>query len=219
LRSAHGACLALVVAACTGDNPLYTSGKDLSTGDAAMPIAPGPDMTIDLSMSTAVDLSPPPCTASQRSCDGKDSERCKAGLFVPDRQCPAASMCESGYCSVPPGSITTTTGKSCVFGSGGSNATCATGAATPDTCQPFISSAGPPAQVTWVCDTPVGAGVAGTACTKDADCGSGFCALNGSCFSACATVAECPSPAQMQCKQVTIVVEGATVLAMSCTAM
>jgi hypothetical protein len=213
----RSACIVVLLAgACTDHNPLYTPGTDLAMRDGAMPIAIVGDMTMPAvgDMTTGT-----PCAAGERSCTTTGSERCQAGILTADRTCPDSSMCTNGYCSVPPGGIGQTMGKSCAFGGGASQATCQTGASSPETCQPFIAAAGPPAQVTWVCDTSVGAGVAGTACTNDTDCNSGFCGGNGTCFVACVTVGECGGSMQMQCKQVAIMVEGSPVMASSCIPM
>jgi hypothetical protein len=209
----------LLLAACTSGNPLYKPDYVYST-DAATPIGV---TTTDMAMSGSVDLSPPAnqCTDGQRSCGpaAKASEDCMSGAFVPDRACPQASMCADGYCAAPPASGSTNTGKSCETGNTVSDTSCKSGSGPSGTCQPFITAAGPPATVTWVCDTPVGAGVAGTACTENQACGSGFCGSNGTCFVACFTDLECPDPMHMQCVSETIVVEGSPVVANSCIPM
>jgi hypothetical protein len=81
-------------------------------------------------------------------------------------------------------------------------------------CQPFVKNGG---DVTWACAPPIGNGIVGQKCSHGADCRSGFCGSNGTCFRACAFVTDCPnSGGPYACTPVQITVEGVPVTANSC---
>jgi hypothetical protein len=147
------------------------------------------------------------------------SEVCKAGMFAVDRTCPTQSFCASGYCNAPGGGA-----QSCQL-SGGPNEQDCLGLSSTLSCQPFVDPKNPTAAgVQWFCDTEVApcttmppGGCPGDACTSGAQCRSGFCGSNGTCYRACLSQADCPStnPA-LKCSTVQIDVEGVMVSALSC---
>jgi hypothetical protein len=224
------AASAALLAACTVSNPLYNGsggaggagggGSDLG-GHGGHGGAGGSGGTGGAGGSPQDMSIVPACTDGARRCGANDSEVCVGGVFQPDRLCPSASMCATtgqaaGYCAPPPMS-NTGVGNGCDFGFGPQENLCFSTTADTNSCQPFVDDpvAG---TVTWVCDKPVGTGVPGAACTAGAQCRSGFCGSNGTCFRACQNDNDCPRTAGVtfQCMDVQITVEGVTVTASSC---
>jgi hypothetical protein len=151
------------------------------------------------------------------------SQGCDAnGQWRTERHCPYGdgkgdgAMCTNDYCA-PPATLMPTdcgtagpTEQQCeqlVAGSQGHHFSC----------QPFIADAKSPATVAWWCAVPatLGTGVAGTACTLNSQCHTGFCGSNGTCFWACRNATECRL-GTLQCSEVTIHVEGQSITTRSC---
>jgi hypothetical protein len=163
------------------------------------------------------------CSGDQRLCiqvPSPTSVLCTSGMFVKDRVCPfgngssQGAVCQNGYCAPP-----TTNGTTSCGTGGPLEQVCeqmGSGTAKPFSCQPFISNPSTPT-VDWWCAVAAnkGAGVAGSSCTKDSDCHTGFCASNGTCFWSCQSTGDCLS-ATLTCKAVTIKVEHVQVSATSC---
>ncbi len=142
---------------------------------------------------------------------------CTGGALTPDRDCPNGSTCTSGYCAPPPQQqFGSAIGRNCVFNNRPSEALCNTFAGDAS-CQPFLNPANPGGPVKWTCDTNVGSGTLGTACSQGNSCATGFCGSNGTCFQACDNDVDCFVPgASFQCQDVKIVVEGRTLQSKSC---
>jgi hypothetical protein len=199
------------VAACVADNPYYSPSTEMDlAGVAPMDLssaAPG-----DLSMSS------PMCTDGKRACSGSKAESvvCESGMFVADRMCPTGSTCADGVCGLP-ASGPNNSGRSCMSVIGGATATlCFQGAMMPvPDCQPFVQMG----SIVWECAPPVGNGGVGVSCTKGAECRSGFCGSNGTCYRACVFATDCPnSGGKWVCSPVQISVEGVQTTANSCVA-
>ncbi len=218
------ATVALLAVACTAHNPDYTGGGGGGGGGSA---GGGGGMGGDLAgtpppadlAGTNVDLAGPmgPCTAGQRQCAGiVASDRCEGGMFVVDRVCPASSSCMNDYCAPPTPMVGTQVGLRCDANGGAQQLQCMASAAANLSCQPFVDANNH--NVHWFCDSAVGAGRAGTKCTKGSECRSGVCAVNaGVCFDACQQSQDCTLIApNLTCQQTTIVVEGVTVNGKSC---
>jgi hypothetical protein len=194
------AALALL-AACTAPNPDFVANRDLApaSGDLSGP----------------VDLNGPmgTCGAGERKCaTASASDICEKGVFILDRACPAGSACTDTYCSPPATMLPSQIGQRCDANGGAQEVQCSASLKAMLECQPFIDPDNH--QVQWFCDTVVGNGVAGTACTKGAQCTSGFCGDNGTCVRACQKDLECKNG--MTCKMVNIVVEGVRTQVGSC---
>jgi hypothetical protein len=197
----HLATLAVLFAACTTHNPSFVGNADLNppSGDLAGP----------------ADLSGPmgTCGPGERKCPAPTaSDRCENGTFIVDRECPAGSVCSLTYCAPPVSMLPTQIGQRCDAGNGAQDLQCSASKMLMLTCQPFVNPANKSVQ--WFCDTPVGAGAAGTACTRASQCRSGICGANGTCFAACQQDFECKNG--LHCNGVDILVEGVRVQAGSC---
>jgi hypothetical protein len=153
------------------------------------------------------------------------SEDCSGGQWSIDRVCPWASHlksdadCQHDYCAPPTSNVTYT----CDDHGGALEDACSGGGnAGPDfSCQPFITNAANKTVEWWCAVAAVqGPGVAGSPCTTGADCHSGFCASNGTCFWACQSAQDCPPSktghTPTPCTKVTIHVEGVDIAALSC---
>jgi hypothetical protein len=166
---------------------------------------------------------PGECGPGERQCTNTpspSSESCQSNMFVLDRRCPFASLafngatCNGGYCRPPTGQTMLPCGTA---GGDGDDFICAQqGNGTRAlSCQPFVSN---PAKgtVEWFCAVAVtnARGSAGDPCTSGAECRTGFCGSNGTCFVACTNDNECPGP--IGCGNVKITVEGVTVSTQSC---
>jgi hypothetical protein len=216
------ATITLLLVGCTMPNPDYVepgvggggSGSggggvggmiDAGTADLAMKDGAAPSSSPDLS-------SPPECQSGDRSCANGSSVACVGGKKVPDRICPSGpngpGSCQAGYCELP------TDAPQCDFGNGPSEDYCYQQVSPNSTCVPFITGQ---AGVTWACGGVVGTKASGDACTNGAQCRSGLCGSNGTCFRPCTGVQDCPqhSPA-LSCKPIMLVVEGVPVTAHSC---
>ena len=194
----HLATLALLVAACTTHNPNFVGDGSSLTGDLAGP----------------ADLNGPmgSCGAGERKCPAATaSDRCEKGVFVVDRQCPAGSTCMLTYCAPPSTMLPTQIGQRCDAG-GAQDLQCLANKTLMLECQPFIDPTN--RSVQYFCDAPVGSGGAGTSCTRGSECKSGFCATNGTCFSACQQDLECKNG--LRCRGVEILVEGVRAQSGSC---
>lgn len=211
--------IALVGASCTAANPLYTPSADLGDAGTLGEVdfstnVPGPDLA-----TPGPDLSAPVCTEGKRSCLSVGSAICEASTLVLDRTCPQASTCADGYCQPPPLSPNGV-GKSCATAGAANENLCTIGSSgnNPPSCQPFVDDASGSLKVVWHCARAVGAGLPSTPCTDGAQCRSGFCGSNGTCFRACASELDCPSSGQGKrvCEEVEILVEGLAVKAKSC---
>ena len=210
------AALALLCAAgCTAHNPDYTGGGG-GGGGVGADLA---GVTLDLA-GVVLDLSGPmgTCSGDQRKCAGATaSDRCEGGMFVVDRECPAASSCTNNYCAPPTAMFGTQIGARCDAQGGAQQIQCS--AAPPPamvSCQPFVDPS--TKNIRWFCDTAVGSGRAGTHCTSGAECRSGVCAAAGTCFDACQRDQDCFSTANpgLTCKSFDITVEGVTITAKGC---
>jgi hypothetical protein len=202
------AALLLLLPACTAHNSFYVpdgdegAPTDLGRRDGAPPLdLSGPH---DLAIGG-------PCVIGQRSCAGSFSEYCPNGMFAADRACPTGSMCAVGHCQPPLGA------HPCDAVPGPQENQCV---AVSDTlsCQPFVVKPNT-ATIGWSCTKAVGAGLPGVACTSGAQCRSGFCGSNGTCFRACANSADCPQATMgkpFSCSTVNIIVEGIPIKAGSC---
>jgi hypothetical protein len=203
----------LFLVACTVDNPNYRP----TTLDAGADLSGKPS---DMSGPKQPDLSTPPgCASGPRVCLASGaSASCMGGGYVIDRKCPTGSTCSDGFCSPPAQGTFPPQGMGCtgnVGGGGGNN---------PNenicifvnqaySCQPFILSGA----LDWVCAAAVGTGTPGTTCTVGADCRTGFCGDNGTCFRGCNNDSDCPNTGQtLTCQTVNITVEGQTISAKSC---
>lgn len=194
----------LFAAACTAHNPDFVGGAGDLNG------APPADLA-----GATLDLAGPmgACSAGQRMCAGTvASDRCEAGVFIVDRVCPPMSQCMSNYCAPPPPVPASQVGQRCdAIGGGPQQLACM--ATSGLSCQPFVVPG--TGTLRWYCDTSVGAGSAGTHCTKGSECRSGFCGGNGTCFEACQNAG--PTTAcTLNCQSVELVVEGVKVTAKSC---
>jgi hypothetical protein len=155
------------------------------------------------------------CQADERTCQGNASAGCTNGTAVVDRTCPSASMCVDGYCEPPPPSgMFGVEGRPCVFNGSPTESACTMTGSTEFSCQPFVVDA-QNEDVEWVCARAVGMKGRGDACTTGAECRSGFCGSNGTCFRACVGDRDCNSASQ-RCADVKIVVEGIEVQERSC---
>lgn len=207
MRNPSALPLLLLVAGCTAHNPDYMPGAGGGGDLAGTPPA-------DLA-GAVVDLAGPmgACSSGQRTCAGTvASDRCEGGMFVVDRVCPMGSACMSNYCAPPPPVPASQVGQRCdQIGGGPQQLACM--AAPGLSCQPFVVAGTD--TLRWYCDTAVGAGVAGTHCTKGSDCRSGFCGSNGTCFEACQQ-ASTTTFCTLSCQTVDIVVEGVKTSVKSC---
>jgi hypothetical protein len=211
------AVFALIIfsAGCTAANPDYVP-PDGSVGtqrDLAM------GKHVDLAMQLAPDLSmppPPACQGADRSCtpDSAASELCANSSFQIDRTCPGGSMCQGGYCQVPPPGPDGIVGNPCT-----SEADCAAVSNLADSCQPFVVDPNADPPVEWHCASSVGDGASGTKCQDGSTCRSGFCiAATSTCFRACTDDLDCPVRLGVKtvCRPEMITVEGVAVTANSC---
>lgn len=225
------ACAAL---GCTSANPAYVgSGHGFDGGGAPLPgdlAAPGGGGgggAGDMAPAGAGDMTAPACSAGQRRCvqlPTPTSQVCAAGGYHHDRTCPfgtanmTGAVCDNGYCRPPTTNGTTSCGSGgpleSVCEQGGNSGP---GSSKAFSCQPFVADP-QTKDVAWWCAVAAnaGAGVAGTKCTKDSDCHTGFCGSNGTCFWACQSGADCLGML-LRCVPVTITVEGVTVATKSCT--
>jgi hypothetical protein len=186
-----------VVAGCTAHNPNYQ--RDLGPSDLA---------------GVVLDLSGPggPCNSGQRSCAGTESsERCENGMFVVDRVCPYNSECMQTYCAPPTPVASSSIGERCDTNGGPQQLLCL---AQPGlSCQPFVDPLAH--SLRFFCDKAIGAGVAGSPCTRGNECRSGFCASNGTCFEGC-LASGFGTGCLLTCKSVDITVEGIKQTVKSC---
>ncbi len=201
--------LACLLAACTTHNPDYLGGG--GGGDLA-------GVSLDLA-GAVLDLAGPmgACSAGQRMCAGTvASDRCEGGMFVVDRVCPASSLCVATYCAPPPAAVIGEVGHRCDGNGGPQQLQCMAMTTNNLSCQPFVNPTNQ--TVRWFCDASVGPGIAGTHCTRGAECRSGFCGSNGTCFDACQNDQDCKLFAglNLTCQGVDILVEGVRVQANSC---
>lgn len=219
--------LACLTVGCTQSNPDFRppgeTSPDLGSPATAFDLAVSgarPDLATG---GGAPDLATVAmCTAGERRCvtsPSPTSEGCFNGAFGRSRTCPfgtksmMGAVCQSGYCQPPTTNGTTSCGTGgpleqiCSAPGNGSAAY---------SCQPFIADP-TTKSVEWWCAVAaqMGAGVAGSSCSKGSDCRTGFCGSNGTCFWACQNTGDCLS-ATLQCSPVTIRVEGVTVDASSC---
>ena len=201
----------LFASSCTVSNPLYAgngTNNDLgihtdggnSLADLAH-LGPSPDLAL-----------PPACVASERSCTHgtvESSMACVAGQVQTDRAC-LSSTCADGYCVAPDQPAGSQLGADCAFNGDPNDANCQFSGGML-ACQPFVTD---PQQggVDWFCAPAVGQGNSGASCTKSADCRSGFCGSNGTCFRACGSDFDCPvstsTGQRYHCSKVSITVEG-----------
>jgi len=169
----------------------------------------------------APDLAGAMCSADERRCVSGPaaSQACEGGHFVESRRCPNGDVsvldaqCSGGYCAPPVGAAP------CDLNGGPSEAYCFNQISSDHSCQPFVDPQSK--QVGWACALVVGSGASGDACTDGAQCRSGLCGSNGTCFRPCNTNrggnSGCPlHQPPLVCKKVTISVEGVTVSADSC---
>jgi hypothetical protein len=227
--------LVVACAGCTRDNPDFIGGDSAEMGIQFL----GQDMardnhptTDDMAAGFARDLGASfgapdlahgtQCTAGQRRCVSSPStasELCDNGNYAIDRKCPYGSSaksgadCQSDYCAPP-----TTDGTTSCDTGGPLEQICSGPAnSAPDfTCQPFITNAQSHGVEWWCAIAAVaGGGVAGSACQSGADCRTGYCGSNGTCYWACQVSGDCPTFG-MQCSAVTINVEGLALSAPSC---
>jgi hypothetical protein len=188
-----------------------SGGVDLfgAAGDMMMVCAPGARRCVDLP------------TPTSEQCNGSGTD------YRVDRRCPfgnatmMGAACTSGYCQPP-----TTNGTTSCDGGGGPLEDVCSGPGNMGkefSCEPFITD---PATKTvrWWCAVAAVAsttgGGAGASCTSGAQCHSGFCGSNGTCFWACQSTGNCPQAGggnTMPCTSVTLRVEGVNVTAKSCT--
>jgi hypothetical protein len=212
-----------VAASCTADNPHYV-GDVSSEGDGGahpdLASADGPRGDLagrDLAMADLTGAAA--CMPSTRSCGAMGSEACASGVLVPDRMCPNASVCTSGYCAPPPSpGFGATVGRSCAF-NGKPNPGACTSFANDSSCQPFLDPGDPNGPVHWTCDKNVGSGGSGVACSSGSTCSTGFCGSNGTCLMPCDSDTACFSFTggnNWRCQGVTVVVEGRTLQTKSC---
>ena len=203
----------LCAAGCTAPNPSFVGDGG---GGAAHDLA---GVVVDLA-GVVADLAGPmgTCTGDQRKCSGTAaSDRCEGGMFVVDRQCPAASSCMNDYCAPPTATFGTQIGARCDANGGAQQLQCMASPTAALSCQPFVDPA--TKNVRWFCDTAVGAGRAMTMCTMGAECRSGVCTDAGNCFDACQRDQDRVSAgtgAVLTCKSFNITVEGVTVSAKGC---
>lgn len=211
--------LSLVCLGCTAPNPDFVGGVGGGAGDPGPPDA----ATADLAGSVAHDagVATPDlatlCASGPRSCSdapATTSTVCAGGAYHADRLCPgggdsSAPRCDRGYCQAPAGS------PNCGFPAP-SEDFCYTQVSSSQTCTPFIDPQSKMAS--WSCAPVVGNGASGDACTTGADCRSGFCGPNGTCFRACVTAADCPpGPGPpLRCVKMSLAIEGVAVPVRSC---
>jgi len=211
-----------LLCACTVSNPLYLGGAAPDGGGGG---GDGFQMAgADLAQPMPHDLAGT-CVEGARRCvstsaTAQGTQVCTGGVFVADRLCPAETKCADGYCQPPPRSTTGgITGAPCDqnFGNGDGpqENQCFTQQGTLS-CEPFITGA--TKSVSWICGRAVGMGLPGDPCTQGTTCRTGFCGSTGYCFRACQQDFDCPNNGQglLQCNEVTIVVDGVQVKAMSC---
>jgi len=228
--------VALALVGCTALNPNWQGNGDVGSGGgsagsggAGKGGAGGsggsttlPDLGMgglpDLSMSDPPDLLPPPpvCSPGDRQCANglpPASQLCDKDGQWNTRVCPVANdphqvMCMDGYCAPP------SDAQNCLVGNGPSEDACYN--IDPNlSCEPFIDAQNNGWM--WFCVKVVGTGASGDPCTSGAQCRSGFCGSNGTCFRACQNPSDCPQHTpKLSCKQVTIDVEGVTTYANSC---
>jgi hypothetical protein len=215
----------LVLTGCTAANPLFHA-------DAGGP--PPPDLAQSpRDLAGPDDLARPPrdlsrapidlttggvCTGDARTCapDSSASESCVNGAVTVDRECPGTSRCSAGYCQ-PPFAGVGTLGHRCDGNGGAQEGQCMPMVATDPTCAPFVDPL--TGALAWYCAKPIGPGGPGAACSAGAECRSGFCGSNGTCFRACQTDQDCPPSAtgrRLRCGGVQITVEGVVVEQPSC---
>jgi hypothetical protein len=220
--------LAVALAGCTAPNPNWEGPGTVGSGGGGSGGGNGggapPDLGApkgsppDLASPQLPDLAPPPpsCTPGERRCSSgapPASQLCAADGQWSTRVCPVASdpalaMCMGDFCQ-PPGDA-----QNCLIGNGASEDACYSLSPTLS-CQPFIDPQSNGWM--WFCAKAVGTGGAGDACTHGSQCRTGFCGSNGTCFRGCEGPGDCPqhSP-QLQCKQVTIEVEGVQIFENGC---
>lgn len=202
-----------LAAGCTAANPSYVPPDASTTIAFDFAVPPGHDFAMP---PPPPDFSTPPeCVGAQRSCtqDTLASERCVNNMFVPDRSCPMDSVCQMGYCQVPPQSGDPVEGMSCNSENGCDLASFG------ESCQPFVIDPQQPALVEFHCAPQVGDGASGNACMDGSTCRSGFCiAATSTCFRACSGDGDCPfrNGVQTMCRPVLITVEGVELKAASC---
>jgi hypothetical protein len=168
------------------------------------------------------DVAPPLCLAGERRCVTAPvaSEACSDGQWSSDRLCPFGARqqmnagCDHGYCAPP-----TPNGTRCDNGGARENDCVGPGnLGPPFSCQPFITNA-TKHEVEWWCAIAVMRGTtpAGSPCTSGAECRTGICDGNGTCFRACQSTNDCRGLRnRLVCKPVTIDVEGQALSTMSC---
>ena len=213
---------ALLLSACTVLNPSYDptggvgggGGGDLGSHGSSDGAAEAHDLA---STGPTPDLMPI-CTGEQRLClANSGSAGCVDGNYVLDRKCPMGSMCASGYCQ-PPSLGIPPAGINCDFGTGPAENNCFAvgGADNGLSCQPYVN--GLTGNVSWACTPKIGAGLPGDACQDGAQCRSGFCGSNGTCFRTCRVDTDCPQSAtrHLRCATTDVIVEGKTVHENSC---
>jgi hypothetical protein len=211
------AAIAVLAAACTAHNPDYTGGG--GGGGGAVPDLAG--TTADLA-GVVFDLAGPmgACTGDQRKCSGTAaSDRCEGGMFVVDRTCPANSSCTNDYCAPPTTTFGTQLGARCDANGGAQQLQCMASPTAMLSCQPFVEVGSK--NLRWFCDTAVGPGKAGTACTKGSECRSGVCASAPAsvCLDTCQRDQDCQLGSvgsMLTCKSMQITVEGVTVTQKGC---
>jgi len=214
------ALLVALASGCTANNPNYLGDVDGSGGNSDGGIHFLDGSTHDLAGGGKPDLAGNTCADGTRRCATAASEICINAMFTTDRTCPSMSMCHEGYCQPPPAVAGSQVGASCEMpmfgGTGPQENQCLLNLAAKLSCMPFFDpTAG---GIVWRCDKEVGMGLPGTPCTMGAQCRSGFCGSNGTCFRACQSDQDCPqtSTQQTRCQSVSIVVEGMQVDAQSC---
>jgi len=212
--------LVALVSGCTADNPNYLGDVDGAGSSDGGNLRLDGGGGHDSGNVGTPDLAGTSCADGQRRCTTSSSEICINAMFTTDRTCPSMSTCNEGYCQPPPTSPASQIGASCENsfggGSGPQENQCLLNLSDKLSCMPFFDpTAG---GIVWRCDKEVGMGLPGTPCTMGAQCRSGFCGSNGTCFRACQSDQDCPqtSTQQTRCQSVSIVVEGMQVDAQSC---
>ncbi|MCS6915344.1 MAG: hypothetical protein RMK29_18855 [Myxococcales bacterium] len=214
---------ALLLVACTIDNPEYRPGPPRTDGLEEIDLRAASDG------GDFVPPSPTTCSDGDRRCRLGEggrwlSQHCQQGEWRDDRLCPEGSACASGYCQPPPRrgpfeGRTCGRENDCFDPQQPRNAT--------HSCQPFVRPQD--RQVQGFCAvqiSPPGTGFPGTICLPQEGwvCRSGFCdevsrRADGwdrhYCFRACMVDGDCPSVARY-CREALITVEGVSYSARSC---